>query len=79
MAISGKVKALLNIKGKDHAGLAAHLGISAQALSNKFYRDSFSAADLIQIAEYLGCPLAFIVDGEQKIVLEKGDLKHPDK
>lgn len=75
MAISGKVKALLNIKGKDHAGLAKHLGISAQALSNKFYRDSFSAADLIKIADYIGCPLAFVVDDEQKIVLDKGDLE----
>lgn len=74
MAISSKIKALLNIKDKDHSGLANHLGISAQALSNKFYRDSFSAADLIKISEYLNCPLAFIVDDKQKIILDTTDI-----
>ncbi len=75
MAISGKVKALLNIKDKDHAGLAKHLGISKQALSNKFYRDSFSAADLIKISDYIGCPLAFIVDDAQKIIIDMSDIQ----
>lgn len=76
MAIASKVKALLNLKGKDHAGLAAHFGISSQALSNKFYRDSFSAEDLIKVAEYVGVPLAFIVDENMQIVLDAEDLKH---
>ncbi len=78
MAISGKIKALLSLKGKDHSGLAKHLGISSQALSNKFYRDSFSAADLIKIADYFDCSLAFIVDDAQKIILDKGDIKKTD-
>lgn len=75
MAISSKVKALIKLKGRDNAGLAAHLGISAQALSNKLYRDSFSAADLIKIADFLGCDLAFIVDEAQRIILSAEDLK----
>lgn len=75
MAISSKIKALLNLTGKNHAGLAAHLGISGQALSNKFYRDSFSANDLIKISEYIDCPLAFISKGEIKVVLDRNDLK----
>ena len=78
MAVSGKIKALLSIKGKDHAGLSEYLGISAQALSNKFYRDSFSASDLIKIADYIGCPLAFVVDDVQKIVLDRSDLNKSD-
>lgn len=74
MAVSSKIKALLNITGKDHAGLAAYLGISKQALSNKLYRDSFSAEDLIKVAAFLECELAFVVNGGQKITLTQNDL-----
>lgn len=78
MAIASKIKALIALKGKDQAGLAAHLGISSQALYNKFYRDSFSAEDLIKIADYLGCPLAFVSDDGVQIILDKSDLKAKD-
>ena len=74
MAVSSKIKALIKLKGKDNAGLATHLGISTQALSNKLYRDSFSATDLIKISSFFGCDLAFIVDEAQKITLTEEDL-----
>lgn len=73
--VSTKIKALLNLSGKDHAGLASYLGISKQALSNKFYRDSFSGAELIKIAEYNGCSLSFVFNDGNKVVLDKGDIK----
>lgn len=75
MAISRKIKALVSICGKTHAEVAKALGISPQALSNKLHRDTFTAADLIKIADHLDCPLAFIVDDGQKIVLDKSDLE----
>lgn len=75
MAVSTKVKALLNLSGKDHAGLAAHLGISKQALSNKFYRDSFSAADLVKVAEYTESCLSFVFQDGNKVVIDSHDLK----
>lgn len=75
MAISSKIKALLALKGKEHAGLAEHLGISKQALSNKFYRESFSADDLIKISIFLGCPLAYISDDGTQIILDQNDIK----
>ena len=74
MAISDKVKALLKLQGKSNKGLAEYLGISDQALSNKFYRDSYSGEDLIKIAAYLECELAFIT-GSSKIALSIEDLK----
>jgi len=74
MAISGKVKALLKLQGKNNKGLAEYLGISEQALSNKFYRGSYSGGDLIKIATYLECELAFIA-GTTKIALTVEDLK----
>ena len=74
MAISDKVKALLKLQGKNNKGLAEYLGISDQALSNKFYRDSYSGEDLIKIAMYLECELAFIA-GSTKIPLCEDDIK----
>lgn len=75
MSVAGKVKGLLSTSGKDYSGLASALGISSQALSNKFYRDSFSTEDLIIVAEYVGCELAFLSAGGSKIILERADIK----
>jgi hypothetical protein len=62
------------LQGKNNKGLAEYLGISDQALSNKFYLDSYSGEDLIKIAAYLECELAFIA-GETKIALTMDDIK----
>ena len=77
MTISAKIKALLAVSSKEHAQLAQSLGISKQALSNKFYRDSFSGEDLIKIATFVNCTLAFIINGTQ-ISLDKDDIASPD-
>ena len=74
MAISDKIKALLKLQGKNNKGLAEYLSISDQALSNKFYRDSYSGEDLIKIAAYLECEIAFMT-GDIKIALSLDDLK----
>lgn len=75
MAVTDKVKALLSIKGKKNIELAAHLGISPQSMQNKFNRGSFSAEDLIKISEFTDCTLVFEVDGFQKIILNKADIR----
>lgn len=75
MSIAGKVKGLLASNGKDHAGLASALGISGQALSNKFYRDSFTIGDLVVVSEYVGCTLAFLAESGSKTVLDRSDIK----
>lgn len=74
MTISAKVKGLLVSQGKDIAGLAAALGISKQALSNKFYRNSFNAEDLLIVAEYTGGELAFLLPDGSKTVLDRMDV-----
>lgn len=66
--MKNEIKAAISLKGKNLEGLALYLGISKQALSNKFYRDSFSGSDLLKIAGYLECDLAFI-DAKNKIIL----------
>lgn len=75
IAVSEKIKALLKLKGKKSYELAEYLGMSPQAMRNKFSRNSFSSADLIKISEFLGCELVFIA-GENQIRLEMSDLKN---
>jgi len=78
MAVSDKVKAGLKLQGKKIEELAEMLEISRQSMSNKFYRDSFSAEDLIKIAGFLGYSLAFVGD-KQNIIFETSDIKTTEK
>lgn len=73
--VSDKIKALLSMKGKKYKELAKLFGISEQAMRNKFARGSFSADELIRIADFLNCQLAFNIDHEQKIILTMDDIR----
>jgi transcriptional regulator with XRE-family HTH domain len=74
--ITNKIRALLKIHGKKNKELADFLGLTTpQALTNKFNRGSFSAEDLIKIADFLGCELAFILSDAQKITLDVSDIR----
>lgn len=75
MSVTTKIKALLLMKGKKNIELAQYLGISPQSLQNKLSRGSFSAEDLIKIADFTGCPLSFSIDDTQKIMLDKADIR----
>ena len=71
----------MNMSGKKTGEVAEHLGISSQALSNKLYRSSFTAEDLIKIAASLGCKLAFVSEDtdEQKITLDLSDIRDEEQ
>ena len=75
MSVTDKVRAAITISGKSKTGLAEHLGISSQSLSNKLSRGSFSAEDLIKIADYTGSTLLFEFEENQKIKLLKEDIR----
>lgn len=76
MAISDKIKALMKLAGKNNDELAAYLGLkSTQALHNKFSRGSFSAEDLIKIADFLDCDLNFDNRHGTRISLDKADIR----
>lgn len=75
MSVSDKIKALLAIKGKRNIDLADYLKITPQSMQNKFARSSFSAEDLIRIADYLDCTLEFEVNDSQKIILDSSDIR----
>lgn len=75
MAVSDKINALLQIRGTKKYELAEFLEMSPQSLRNKFNRGSFSAEDLIKIASFLNCTLAFEIDDRQKIILDNSDIR----
>ena len=74
MSVSNKVRALLNLKGKKSHELATYFEISPQAIANKLSRDTLTAEDLIKIAAFLDCELAFILSDTQRITLDMSDI-----
>jgi hypothetical protein len=75
MSVSKKVKALLNLTDRSDEGLADYLQIERQSLRNKYNRNSFSADDLVKIAEYCGAELSYTAKKGQKIVLDIDDAR----
>ena len=75
MSVSNKIKSLMSIKEIRSIELAGFLGMSPQSLRHKFNRGSFSAEDLIKIADILGVTLNFEIDGKQRIVLDINDVR----
>ena len=76
MSVSNKVKGLLAFRGRKQIDLAAHFGMSKQTMSNKFARNSWFATDLIKVANFCGCKLAFVLpDGQQIVIEDDGEEK----
>ena len=75
MSVSKKVKALLLEREKKQSDLMEVLGMSSkQSLSNKVSNERWSAEDLVKIAEYCGCKLAFILPNGERITISNADL-----
>ena len=78
MSVSNTIKALLYMKGKKQSDLAAHFGMWPQSMANKMSRGSFSAEDLLKIADFTGCRVAFVMEDGQMLYLET-DEKTPQE
>jgi hypothetical protein len=61
-------------KDKSRQDLSNALKITDKAITAKFYRDSFSAEDLIKIADCLGYSLDFS-SNDNKIIFTLDDIK----
>ena len=67
--LTNTVKAIQQIAGVDRAALAVALELSsAQAVTNKYTRDSFTGQDLIKIAAACGVRLAFVDDNGRAVI-----------
>lgn len=74
--VSDKVRAILALAGKRNIDLAELYGVSKQSMNNKLAHNRFSADDLIRIAAFTGCKVAFVLADGQKIFLEPEDLRY---
>lgn len=63
LAVSDTIKKMLNDKGITQSELCNRLGIKANNLSNKLARGSFSALELVEIADVLDMDIAFCNKG----------------
>lgn len=77
MSASKEIKALLSLFGKKQADLMTILNMgSKQSLSNKFANGRWSATDLVTVAEFCGCKLAFVLpDGQQILISSEKEEK----
>jgi transcriptional regulator with XRE-family HTH domain len=73
--VSDKVRALLALAGKRNIDLAALYGVSKQSMNNKLTNNRFSADDLIRIAAFTGCKVAFVLPDGQNLFLDEDDLR----
>ena len=66
MSVGSTVRMAAAKKDMSQTSLAKAWGVTVAAINNKFYRDSWSAADLMKVAEITGSRLAFVFpDGQQ--------------
>ena len=72
------VKAAAGLAGVSRKDLAKSLGISAQAMSNKYTRGSFTAPDLVKIATACGYKLSF-TDSTGKVVISFPEQTPPEE
>lgn len=77
--VTRTVKAAAALAGLDRAQIAQALGVgTAQAVSNKYTRGSFSARDLVKIATACGYNLAFVgADGRAVVIFDSSDAADP--
>lgn len=75
--VGDKVRALLALTGKKSVDLAAMFGMSKQSFNNKISANRFYADDLIRIADFTGCRLAFIRSDGQCLYFDISDVR-PD-
>jgi hypothetical protein len=69
---------MMLIRGKSLADMAGYLNIREQSFRNKLTRESFTAPDLIRLAEGLGARVQIDFGGKQMIVLDTSDLPRED-
>ena len=75
MSIANKIRALMKLRGYKTKDLADAMGCTSASISNKMSRDSFTAADLVKIAEALDCGLSFTLSDGTEIRLTADDLE----
>ena len=79
MSIANKIRALMKTHGFNSRTLAEAMECSPRFISNKLQRDTFTAADLVRIAEVLDCTLSFTLPDGGEILLTTEDIYDEEK
>lgn len=80
--VSDKIKALLAMTGKKQIDLANEFEVTAQSMNNKMALNRFNTDDLIQIANFTGCKVGFLLPNGEHIFFDENDSrkkKSPDE
>ena len=75
MSVTAKIRGMLKSSEKKQIELGNYFGMMKQTMQNKMARDSWSASDLIKVADFLGAKLAFIFPDGSQTVLTMDDLR----
>lgn len=78
MSVSSAIRMAVAKKGMNQATLAKSWGVSAQAINNKFYRDSWSAEDLLKVADITGGKLMLVYPDGQQILIMPDEPEAPE-
>ena len=73
--VSDKVRSVLALAGKRPVDLARLYETSSQSMNNKLYQNRFSAEDLIRIADFTGCRLAFVLPDGGELFFGMDDIR----
>lgn len=76
--VSDKIRTILAWAGKRPTDLAILYGTSQQSMNNKLSQSRFSAEDLIRIAEFTGCRVAFVLPDGGQVFLSPEDIRPKD-
>lgn len=71
-----KIKEFLKYHNKSYGDYANKLGIDKQKLSNKFYKQNFTAKDLMKLCELCEGHLAFVCKDGTVMYLEKEETNN---
>jgi hypothetical protein len=79
MSISNKIRSALSLGNKKQIELSEYLGKSEQTINYKFIKESWTASDLIRVAELTGSKLAYIFPDGTQVVFSVADANptHP--
>ena len=74
--MNNKIRSVLSLFGFKDTDFANFMGMSKASYSNKRSRSSWTASDLINLAEFTGNRLAIINDeGKVIMIFDKEDIK----
>lgn len=77
--VSDKVRSVLALAGKRPTDLARLYGTTQQSMNNKLSLNRFTADDLIRVAEFTGCRLAFVLPDGGQLFFTPDDIRRKDE